>query len=400
MNKKNIIPVLILLAVALVTGSCDRTKDKYLGPKRVEARSDFQFSTPKHYMYNVDTKISTEFFPAVTGRITMTAVPTRYYLQSTFSQEVTWNLEIYQPLTGAKKIIEGTSAQLDETNALWDGTTSNNILFVAIGASDPTDSVFITLSFLGTDQTFTQRAKFRGGVGGATAPGGYEAYFQAKGGMFLLIDDFDNHSIYDGTNEYTDSRLRQEFFDAVDGTVVLENSYEHAANLNRSFHYKGTDKNKNAYVGGINTFSLESISKTNAAESRIPNVDPSDLYFNFFVYGVSNQTTLQVKVYELENTQNYQSVTPSFVYDSEAQKNNDAWTYDVITNWTGWKLVSVKYSAFKRANDPNLGGNGNGIKEPNRISGLAITLTSQDAFPSGEAYIDFVNFTTYYPFVP
>jgi hypothetical protein len=133
------------------------------------------------------------------------------------------------------------------------------------------------------------------------------------------------------------------------------------------------------------------------ARSLVNVTDPGDLYVNMYVYGVLNQTSLQVKLYEIDDFANFPSVNPSYVYGNN-QDSNDGWIYDMTTNWTGWKLVSIPYSDFKRANDPVYGGNGNGVKEPNKVTGMAITLTSQDAYPSGELYIDMVNLTTYGPF--
>lgn len=394
MNTLNgLLKVLCLLALVLVAGSCKRTKDDILGPKQVTAKDGFKILSYKDNNYNSLTGAK---ITILNKQIFFNAIERRYTIDATFNQEVTWYLTIEQPITGAKWKVQGTSSKIDSSTFQWRGESSNFIFF---NGGYVTDSIKVTLSFLGTDFTSTSTMRYRATSGGS---GKYKEYYATMGRNMILVDNFDNGSQYDGSTEWTDSRLKQEFFDAVDGTVILENSYDHFIDGSRSFHMKGRDSNKNAYIGGVNTFSLSSLcSRTLGAEKNLMDEsDPNELYVNFYLYGVVNQSAVQVKVYEIDNTDNFKPDNATFVYDGDAQKYNDAWTYDIVVNWTGWKLVSLRYKDFKRANDPNYGGNGNGVLEPLKVTGLAITLTSQDAYPDGEVYIDYVNFTSGGPFIP
>ena len=79
---------------------------------------------------------------------------------------------------------------------------------------------------------------------------------------------------------------------------------------------------------------------------------------------------------------------------SGSQSVSDGWIYDIIVDWNGWKQVSIPYSAFRAANDPLTGGGGNRIKQPGRISAVAVSLLSYPT--TGEfvkSYIDFLTVT-------
>jgi hypothetical protein len=398
--------MLLMIVLAIVSGSCKRTSEKFLGPKKVEARADFAILSTANYLYNKRLQ-NTELIPvpSLPATIAMDCIllrdqPTNaasktldrgFCLYAQFSQEVTWFLTISQDGTGAEYKLSGTSSQLDSTSMFWIGQNTNNRFFTHTLI---TDSVWITLEFLGTDYTFKERLRFRSSLGG---PSNLPSYYKAVNRKLIIVDNFDGTDQYDrGTKkESTDSRLRQEYSDAVDAPVILENSLAQRVDGVKAFHMKGTDANKNSYIGGINTFSLFSLAEPNKAESRVDVTDPADLYVNFYLYGTLSQTALQVKIFEIEDFANFPSANPTYIYNQSA---NDGWIYDMTVNWTGWKLVSIPYKDFKRASDPTNGGNGNGIKEPNKVTGMAITLTSQEAFPAGEIYLDYVSLTTYGPF--
>jgi hypothetical protein len=357
------------------------------------AKEDFQILSYKDFNYN---SISGSKALITNKQISFNALDRRYVLEASFNQEVTWTITIDQPKTGAQYVQTGTSSRIDSSVFQWRGQSSNHIFF---NATFLFDSIYVKLTFLGTDKINTSALRYRATNGGAAK---YKEYYESLGRKMILVDNFDNGSQYDGINEWTDSRLKQEFFDAVDQGVVLENSFDHYIDGAKSFRLKGTDLNKNAYIGGVNTFSLSSLCARTAGlqANLMQEYDASELYVNFYVYGVLNQSMLQVKVYEIDDYSNFRPDNSSFVYDGDAQKYNDAWTSDVLVDWTGWKLVSLRYKDFKRANDPNYGGNGNGLLEPAKVTGLAITLISQEAFPQGEVYIDYVNFTNNGPFIP
>jgi hypothetical protein len=380
----------LVLALAIVTGSCKRTSEKILGPKKVEARSDFAILSKAHYLYDkkagTKSPVTTSIFIA-----TPNAFDKGYFLSATFTQEVTWFLTITHKITGAEYKLSGTSAQMDSSSMHWIGQNTN---FKVFNHTTLADSVYVKLEFLGSDYTYMDTLRFRAPTAG---PGALAGYYTNVGRKLIIVDNFDGVSQYITNIETTDSRLKQEFADALDAPVILENSLTYCVDGIKSFHMKGKDSNKNSYIGGINTFSLVSLAERTIPESKVNVTDPADLYVNFYLYGVLSQTALQVKLYEIDDYANFPSANPSYLY-GDNQDSNDGWIYDMTVNWTGWKLISIPYRDFKRANDPVYGGNGNGIKEPNKITGMAITLTSQDAYPSGELYLDMVSLTTYGPF--
>jgi hypothetical protein len=169
----------------------------------------------------------------------------------------------------------------------------------------------------------------------------------------------------------------------------------------------GTDENFNGWLVSKNHARLlELLSADNVEDLPISSdVSPDDLYFNIYIYGDKNyeSTTIELKVYEVDDPRFETredlrglavSADATASLSSTSQAISDGWIYDIIVNWNGWKQVSIPYSAFRAANDPLTGGGGNRIKQPGRISGLAVSLLS---YPTSgkfvKSYVDFLTIT-------
>jgi hypothetical protein len=262
-----------------------------------------------------------------------------------FSDSVSWTITITQPATGAVKTITGLSKSIDQTNAVWNCTSSNVYFFTRL------KPVTAVLSFLGSDITLS-------------APINIFNFYNYNGKTingvkYTLVDDFDKL----GTATY--AVTGSVYPDPADANVVLEfdsvNKVESGIFTGNSYHMKGSDANKNGYLGGMNTITLD------ALNGAVNVTDPNELYINLYIYGSGKaNSSLEVKVYELDSVRG----------GTYTEYNNDGWINDIIIDWAGWKLVSLKYSTFQRARDPLHGAGGNGIKQPDKLCGMAISLLS------------------------
>ncbi|HSZ71236.1 MAG TPA: hypothetical protein VK750_01085, partial [Cytophagaceae bacterium] len=131
--------------------------------------------------------------------------------------------------------------------------------------------------------------------------------------------------------------------------------------------------------------------------------DPSQLYFNAYVYGygrASNSFFFQVWENDAATISGGIGVFPTPIAAPNFA-TNDMWMSVVEVDWVGWKLVSVPYSSFKPASNPLSGGGGNRIKEPLKISGMAIEV---DSYPANQQTVelafDMITVTHNAPFQP
>lgn len=279
--------------------------------------------------------------------------------EASFSHPVTWTITITGD-NGAVKTLTGMSDTIAKLETFWSGGTSNHVQF------NQGDSAKAVLTILGHDRTYTtpsfkiiQSRRYNGNIYGDI--------------RHILMDDFESAT--------TIRSLSGKFKDLGDGFVISGLSATHKISGLYSYRMMGTDLNSNSWLAGINTEPLDSAFKS---APFILTTDPNQLYINMYVYGTGKaNSAITVKLYERD--------VEGSPYD---QTVNDGYVYDIIVNWTGWKLVSIRYVDFKRASDPALGGNGNGLKEPNKVVGAALQLTSLPTFGKEvEAYFDFMMLT-------
>ena len=193
--------------------------------------------------------------------------------------------------------------------------------------------------------------------------------------------------------------------DQVDQDVVLSVSDANRVEGDYSLLMSGLDVNSNGWIGSRNHDRLmELAASTDLAKMPVDSTTSIDsLYFNIFIYGDPDYpgTTVEVKVYECEDTllphvndlREY-ALEELNTLTSAHKSYSDAWLYDIIVSWKGWKMVSVPYSAFRATNSPTTGGSGNRVKEPGRISGIEASLLS---YPTSglevKTYVDYMTFT-------
>lgn len=299
------------------------------------------------------------------------------FFKATFSDSVSWTITLTQA-SGAMKVITGLSNKIDQFNAKWNGSSSNIYFFKR------KELVTAVISFLGSDikltttldilQVFLYNGKTINGV------------------KYTLLDDFDGGSAF--VNGTSTKLTGSTYPDLQDINIVSD--FDSLIKIQGKFSYmmSGTDLNKNSYLAGMNE---EPLLALYVVGEMLTVTDPNDLFVNLYIYGTGKpNSAIEIKAYELDTLSN--ASIPGYVYD---QKYNDGWLNDIIIDWTGWKLVQLNYSKFQRARDPKMGGSGNGIKEPNKITGFAASLLSQPVIgASVDLRFDYVILSEHGTFTP
>ncbi len=352
---------LFILALLLFSG-CKKRTENLLGPEYGGVPENFSVAGNQFQAFNISKS---------TGNMggtpaTSVALNANYQCyKASFSDKVRWKLTIRSWKTHARKEFSGYSDFIDENNTKWDGGSDNDYFFGYSLA--PNDSVEVKLSFVGTDYALYDTIRITG----------QKSYHRRvyNGIYHFLVDDFE------GGNDTT--QFSSFYIDAADlgGGNTGNNGYTGEKNQGRaSYHMYGIDANNNTYIGSCNTPTLNDI-KLNTFTVT----DPNELFFNLYIFGTGRSNTT-VSVITFENDSEY---APGATFD---QSTNDKYIYQIGVDWTGWKLVSFRYSGFRK---PNTGGGlGNNRLNPERISGLALEL---DSYPTAgmevEAMVDMVVIT-------
>ncbi|MFZ9848762.1 MAG: hypothetical protein ACO3EE_11525, partial [Flavobacteriales bacterium] len=319
------------------------------------------------------------------------------FFKATFNQEVSWTIRIDGKLSGAYKEIKGVGNTIDASNAIWQGDASSTEFF----ADNSSDTCMASLYVAGINTPVSSRKLVIKRL---------KSFHNVTndGVRYLVVDDFDKGTMLGLPTGLTVGGLSSFSTDLADmGTPKAYLYNEHRMQGKNSLHMEGVDYNKNGWLASINHANLvEMISSANVA-NNIAATDPENFYVNLYIRGTGKaNSSVEIKLYELDDVTSPDSLKKlvtknTAVYDGNAQKTNDGWIYDITVDWLGWKLVSVPYSEFRVANDLNTGGAGNHVKEPWKITGLALSLLAYPA-PGAEvsADVDFVVISEGGPFVP
>lgn len=363
---------LITMSSVLFT-ECKRTSkdESYLGAELKPASGNFfvisgpnGFITTRKSSKGADIIITTPT-GGPSGSVNM--AKDSVFIEAKFSEKVSWNVQFTGLSSGAKKQIKGVSDSLSKLNTLWGGEPTDIPFFIN------NEFIVAELTIMGSSASYRDTFKI-------TNPKNYHKIVK-NGVTYLVLDDFESS----GTN--ANSPFSQVSVDPFDINVSdYSLSTTKKVSGKESFYFKGFDSNWNGYLVAKTT----DVSKTTTF--GITDSIPENVYFNLYIYGTgASSATVSLEFFEDEHP------------DASGLnlKIDDGYLFDVMVNWTGWKLVSIPYSAFKKAPDPNSAGNGNGRKEPQKISAASITLNS---YPTPgktvDAYVDFAIVSVGGPFIP
>jgi hypothetical protein len=136
--------------------------------------------------------------------------------------------------------------------------------------------------------------------------------------------------------------------------------------------------NFKATAGGNATFPLNS--------------NPNSVYFNVMVWGDGSLTNSLV-LFQFEEDENGDG---TFTAASE-----DQYAVEIPVNWTGWKLVSLKYSDIPcLVNGQPAAPNGDGVHNSNKIKQVNMLHLANPSSGYAKAKLDYIIFTENGPLNP
>ena len=357
-----------------------------VGTEEIYAGSDFAVTSQLNMF---DKNMVNDVLPKFNIKNVANGNPLHF--EAAFNQKVTWQIKIVGSVSGAYKIIRGTSDKIDSTNAKFQGDATSTQFFMYSSAIPALrDTMYASLYVNGID-TAVSKLKL--------IPKGILKNFNnhvRKGVTYHVIDDFENAGLATVVSAFS--------VDGADNgtpqTYIYKDSRVQGVG---SLHMEGKDINNNGWLLSLNNPDLVEIGKNLTWADTALTAD--ELYINLYIKGNGKpNSSVEVKMYEYDYASSravFNSTMTAYVYSPQEQAKNDGWIYDIVVDWEGWKLVSIPYSKFRVANDLNTGGAGNHIKQPARITAMAISLLSYPAAGMDvSADVDFVVLTEKGPFVP
>lgn len=287
----------------------------------------------------------------------------KIFFTASFENSAAWIITITGS-NGSQKILTGVSKEINEENSSWTGTAdalpsfkAESVTAVLSFQIDPaTDSVPITISARRISDkptdvlvtNFVSAPVKNFGSPGAFQPTDWPSDFAYTGNS----DPAGNYPFPDG-NKYLIMGPQAPF-----------------------------QGNGSPYVDLLRIYATGAM--TPMQYFPLNTTDPTKVYFNIMVYNTGTPTWLQIGLFENQDL------------DSPVRH------IEIKPNWTGWKLISVKYSDFI-ANTPDAA-----LKlEPQKISGIQIVLLSNVSTSSSElattpvkAAFDHITFTNDAPYQP
>jgi len=331
------IPLLVFFS------ACQNEKKELVGPEYKSADGNFELITG---------------FSAYTDNVKF-ATGGKQFFNAQFNEIVTWTITIKGKTSKAEKALTGLSDKVNESNSLWLGT-HDDLLFFQSG-----EEAEAILSVLGHKETYKVNFTIQSArvyPGAKELGNGFES-FKEKDPLW-------------GYSPYLDDK--KVTFGGLVTSPKLEGKY--------AFKLSGTDLNHDFFIG--------SVRKTIPSDFVPPSV--KDFYVNVYVYG-NGSTTSELKLSLKHDTYTkYPNGKPDGYEDTE----DDAFEYSVPLNFKGWKLVSVKYSAFTRTIDKDYGGSGPNIKDPTKLAAIDFTLISKAVGGDAEVVLDYPTITFDKPFMP
>lgn len=257
-----------------------------------------------------------------------------------------WKISITGQTSGATKIINGTGKVLDASNASWNGTTTNFPMFKA-------ETCNVMLTFTGEADTLYTTVT-------VSAP---------KVNQGFLLADFEN-GWNSGWSTFVQSGASMDFnIKTETASPQADSYYNMQGTVNWDWLIGLVDFNASAY--GSQTLPLTD--------------NAGNLYFNVLIYGAPGYpNSLVLLRFDEDENEN-----GTFTDASE-----DQYSLEIPVNWTGWKLVSLKYSDLVGT------GNGNGVHNPNKLNKVSVLHLANPASGFAKSGIDYLIFTENAPLNP
>lgn len=261
------------------------------------------------------------------------------YFECSLAKIVDWKISIVGQESGAEKIIEGTGKELDVSNSIWNGSTTNLPFFKS-------ESCVVSLTFEGEEDTLTTSLTI-------LAP---------KVNNGVLVTDFES-GWNSGWSTFIQSGANMDFNIKNDGSSPQGASY-----------YNMQGKVNWDWLIGLIDFNASSLGSV-----TFPlNDNAENLYFNILVYGEQGlpNTLMLLRFDEDENLDG--------TFDEQSE---DQYTYEFPVDWEGWRLISVKYAELDG------GGNGDGKYNPEKLNKVSVLHLANPSSGFAKSAIDYLIFT-------
>jgi len=293
------------------------------GPNLIDVFGDFQIKT------ELEPKEPTVDFSNVQST----------FFTCEFTTVEEWELRIEGTQSGAVKIITGSSRALNAETAAWNGSTTQFPLFMA-------EECEVMLTF--ANQPDTLRTQIE-----VLAP---------KVNDGFIIADFES-GWNNGWTTFIQSGGDMDFNIKTDGSAPQEGAY---------YNMQGT-VNWDWLIG------LVDFNATAYGLPVLPLTDNGDnLFFNALVYGEPGLSNT-LMLFRFDEDENGDGVF--------SESSEDQYSYEFPVDWTGWRLVSIRYSDLPGT------GNGNGTHNPDKINKVSVLHLANPSSGFAKSGLDYIIFT-------
>ena len=419
---KYLIKSVCFLFVFLSLFSCKKKYDKdFVGP---QGRGEISFNL--NLVDSLSVKDSIADF-SITNTIP-------FFFNAKFDKAITWKLTITGDTSGAVKTFVGTSAQIDEKLATWNGNQDSLYFFT-------NETCKVTLSdYYPIDNNISYNTLSENAILNATKikittsisifvknPRPLrtnEALIfdikrtNGKKGSYTIGYDSENCSSFSNVEASEDVFIEGEVtclskaplpFALNPGPIARFYKPTAAGDPVNSPYYfilKGKDSyNKDYYIGRVEK-SRASIPKVDELLNNNSNVSPEDLWFNVFVYGTGDGSNLNYTVKEDDDRDGLFNkgrskrcdVSKEYLLYLDSLKTSkkygvktmdDAFEYAIKLNFKGWKLFSIRYKDFGQVPVDGLNSNGIGERNPKNILSIQFSLVAPKQDAPGQAIFDY-----------
>lgn len=325
---KNLSLYTVLLLLTMIAWSCDHDTETFDGPNLVDRFGPFTL------LADLEVNRTTVDFAAGQA-VRMTAQ---------FNKNINFVIRITGQESGAVKIIEAFGRQLDETNAVWRGGTTELPFF---------REEMCLIELIIPEENLTQSVMVEV-VGTRVYEGSLFADFESSLGNNVELGNFE-FELTPNTGVRTD------------GNSAEGNSY---------YLMEGTDNVLRNFFCGLHVIKS---SVTGSEYAPVPTTVPEDLYFNAFLYSDGRPHTIAVIEFVFDSNDNgaYDDTDALFKLDG-----------DFPINWTGWRQISHTMADIGMTEE-----------QVSKIVGIRLVLISDDNSqptpPLEVAFgIDFMTFTS------
>lgn len=299
-----------------------KTDDSFLGKEMRQASDEFEIVQPFSLSTSEVDFSAAEF---VTGI-------------AVFNEQVSYDIEIKGLTSGAVRYFSGNASTINASNFKWDGDHEELAYFRSGEIAQ------VTLTILGHFETYSENVL----ITSVTS-------FSDLDGVFSHSSlGFEGNTIgwpFISPNNLDSSR------------IISESEFDGNAIEGEQAYMFGTNVTDPGYQGEV------SIAFGDQSYLGLPNSE--DLYLNVYIFGEGQENSVvNISIHE-DDCDIVCDVCPTYICFNE-----DVLTHDISLDYEGWKLHSIKYTAFQFSTYN--GREGNKIQNPNEAMGFALALVAED----------------------